>query len=298
MHDHRAHASGDANQRRLLFALGLAATYMVAEIIGGLYTGSLALLADAGHMLSDVVALSMTVAALRITQRPPTAARTYGFHRAEILAALIHGILLVCVSVGIGLEAWERIGQPHPVLGGSMLLVAAGGLAVNLAGLAILNAGRHDSLNLRGAWLHVLSDALGSIGAMAAGALIWAFGWTWADPLASLLIAGLIIWSSWSLVREATAVLMEGAPAHLDVQEIQASLLALTGVAAVHDLHVWTIASGRVSLTGHVVAVEDEGHVALLREVSQILHKRFGIGHATIQIEPPDFEDLGEVCLP
>jgi cobalt-zinc-cadmium efflux system protein len=298
MHDHHAHATGAANQRRLLWALALAASYMVAEFLGGLYTGSLALLADAGHMLSDVVALAMSVAALRITQRPRTAARTYGFYRAEILAALIHGILLVCVSVGIGLEAWERIGQPRPVLGGTMLLIAAGGLAVNLAGLAILNAGKHDNLNLRGAWLHVLSDALGSIGAIAAGTLIWAFGWTWADPLASLLIAGLIIWSSWSLVREATAVLMEGAPAHLNVQEIQGSLLALTGVETVHDLHVWTIASGRVSLTGHVVAKEGQGHVALLREISQMLHRRFEIGHATIQIEPPDFEDPGEVCLP
>jgi cobalt-zinc-cadmium efflux system protein len=298
MHDHGAHAGNSTtHQRRLLWALALAATYMVAEVVGGLLTGSLALLADAGHMLSDVVALAMSVVALRIAQRPPTPERTYGFYRAEILAALIHGVLLVCVSVGIFIEAWDRFGEPREILGGPMLLVAVGGLAVNLAGLAILEAGKDENLNVRGAWLHVMSDALGSAGAIAAGALIWLFGWTWADPVASLLIAVLIIHSSWALIREAIAVLMEGAPAHLDVGEIQSSLLAVDGVTAVHDLHVWTIASGRVSLTGHVVAGSGSAHADLLHEVCDLLHQRFSIGHATIQIEPPDFEDPGEVCL-
>jgi cobalt-zinc-cadmium efflux system protein len=285
------------NQRRLLIALALAASYMLAEIAGGLLTGSLALLADAGHMLSDVVALGMSVVALRIAQRPPTPDRTYGYYRAEILAALIHGVLLVCVSIGIFLEAWERIGAPHAVLGGPMVVVAAGGLVVNLIGLRILSKGRHQNLNVRGAWLHVMSDALGSVGAIGAGALIWAFGWTWADSVASVLIGLLIIHSSWALMREAVSVLMEGAPLHIDVQEIERALLAVHGVEAVHDLHVWTIASGMVSLTGHVVVKDGQRQSDLLHRVCDLLARRFHIEHATIQIEPLDFDEPGGVCF-
>jgi cobalt-zinc-cadmium efflux system protein len=299
MHDHHAHARtrAGANQRRLLIALTLAATYMLAEVVGGLLTGSLALLADAGHMLSDVVALAMSVAAIRIAQRPATPERTYGYYRTEILAALLHGVLLVCVSVGIFFEAYERIGRPTEVLGGPMLAVAAGGLAINLIGLTILNAGKRDSLNVRGAWLHVVSDALGSVGAITAGALIWAFGWTWADPVASIAIGLLIIHSSWALVREAVAVLMEGAPAHIDVEEIQRSLAELSGAQAVHDLHVWTIASGMVSLTGHVVAKDGHSQGDLLQEVCDLLYRRFQIAHATIQIEPAEFQEPGGGCF-
>ena len=300
MHDHGAdpRSRSGADQRRLVIALVLAATYMLAEIAGGWLTGSLALLADAGHMFSDVVALAMSVVALRIAQRPATPARTYGYYRTEILAALIHGVLLVCVSAGIIYEATERLAAPTAVLGGPMLAVAAGGLLVNLVGLKILSEGRHESLNVRGAWLHVLSDALGSVGAMVAGALIWGFGWTWADPAASLLIGGLIVYSSWSLIREAVSVLMEGAPAHIDVEEIQRSLLALTGVETVHDLHVWTIASGMVSLTGHVVIKEGQSPSELLRTVSDLVADRFQIEHATIQIEPMDFDEPEGECFP
>jgi cobalt-zinc-cadmium efflux system protein len=299
MHDHHAHARtrAGANQRRLMIALALAATYMLAEVLGGLLTGSLALLADAGHMLSDVVALAMSVVALWIAQRPATPERTYGFYRTEILAALLHGVLLGCVSIAIFLEAYERIGTPTEVLGAPMLAIAAGGLVVNLIGLAILNAGRHDNLNVRGAWLHVLSDALGSVGAISAGALIWAFGWTWADPLASVLIGLLIIHSSWALVREAVAVLMEGAPAHIDVEEIQRSLTELSAVQAVHDLHVWSIASGMVSLTGHVVAKDGHDHGDLLQAICDLLYQRFQIAHATVQVESTGFQEPGWVCL-
>ncbi len=300
MHDHgeTPRSRSGVNQRRLVIALALAATYMLAEIAGGWLTGSLALLADAGHMFSDVVALTMSVVALRIAQRPATPARTYGYYRTEILAALIHGVLLVCVSAGIIYEATERLAAPTAVLGGPMLAVAAGGLLVNLIGLKILSEGRHQSLNVRGAWLHVLSDALGSVGAMMAGALIWAFGWNWADPAASLLIGGLIVYSSWSLIREAVSVLMEGAPSHIDVEEIQRSLLALTGVETVHDLHVWTIASGMVSLTGHVVIQEGQSPSELLRTVSDLVADRFQIEHATIQIEPMDFDEPEGECFP
>ena len=300
MHDHgeNPRSRSGVDQRRLVIALVLAAAYMLAEIAGGWLTGSLALLADAGHMFSDVVALAMSVVALRIAQRPATPARTYGYYRTEILAALIHGVLLVCVSAGIIYEATERLAAPTAVLGGPMLAVAAGGLLVNLVGLKILSEGRHESLNVRGAWLHVLSDALGSVGAMVAGALIWGFGWTWADPAASLLIGGLIVYSSWSLIREAVSVLMEGAPAHIDVEEIQRSLLALTGVETVHDLHVWTIASGMVSLTGHVVIAEGQSPSELLRRVSDLVADRFQIAHATIQIEPMGFDEPEGECFP
>ena len=300
MHDHgeNPRSRSGVDQRRLVIALVLAATYMLAEIAGGLLTGSLALLADAGHMFSDVVALAMSLVALRIAQRPATPARTYGYYRTEILAALIHGVLLVCVSAGIIYEATERLAAPTAVLGGPMLAVAAGGLLVNLIGLKILSEGRHESLNVRGAWLHVLSDALGSVGAMIAGALIWGFGWAWADPAASLLIGGLIIYSSWSLIREAVSVLMEGAPAHIDVEEIQRSLLALAGVETVHDLHVWTIASGMISLTGHVVIQEGQSPSELLRTVSDLVADRFQIEHATIQIEPMGFDEPEGECFP
>lgn len=296
-HDHsHARPGAGADQRRVAIALSLSAAYMVAEIAGGLWTGSLALLADAGHMLSDVLALVLSLAAIRIAQRPPTPARTYGFYRTEILAALAHGVLLVWVAVYVVTEAIERFETPAEVLGGPMLAIATGGLAVNLVSLAVLHAGREHSLNVRGAWLHVLSDALGSVGAMTAGALVWGFGWYEADPAASLAIGCLIIYSSWALLREAVAVLMEGTPAHLDVVEIQDALGDLPGVVAIHDLHVWTITSGMESLTGHVVVKEGTDSGALLQEICDLLYERFGIDHTTVQIEPEDFREPGSVC--
>ena len=297
MHDHQRPSSAASNQARLGVALGLAAAYMIAEVIGGLWTGSLALLADAGHMLSDVVALSLSVLAIRLARRPATPQQTYGHHRTEILAALAHGLLLVGVAVYIVTEAAERIQSPQPILGGPMLVIASGGLAVNLVGLWVLSEGRHHNLNVRGAWLHVLSDALGSIGAIAAGALVWRFGWYWADPVASALIALLVVYSAWALLREAVAVLMEWAPGHVDVQQVEGCIAALPGVLAVHDLHVWTISNGMVALSGHVVAQNPTGHGKLLQEISDLLHRRFEISHATIQIEPEDFDEPGGVCF-
>lgn len=297
MHDHgNQRDASRANQRRLLIALALAASYMVAEVIGGIVSGSLALLADAGHMLSDVFALSMSVLAIQIAQRPPTPNRTYGYLRTEILAALGHGVLLVCVSLAIFAEAWERFGDPRPVAGGLMAVVAAGGLAVNLAGLAVLHAGKSGNLNVRGAWLHVLSDTLGSVGALMAAAAIWAFGWMWADAAASVAIGVLVIYSSWSLLRDALAVLMESAPAHMDVPQIHRSITEVPGVLAVHDLHVWTITSGMVALSGHVVAKDGEPHAPLLQTLCDRLHNEFGIEHSTIQVETTDFEEPGSVC--
>ncbi len=293
MNDSVASTRATRNQRRLLIALALAATYMVAEFIGGLLTGSLALLADAGHMLSDVFALAMSAAAIQIARLPPTPQRTYGYQRTEILAALGHGILLICISVYIFVEAYGRARAPVEIQGAPMLAIAIGGLLINIVGLLILRAGKDENLNVRGAWLHVMSDALGSVGAITAAVLIWAFGWTWADSLASVAIGLMVVYSSWSLLREALAVLMESAPAHIDVEEVRRAMGAHRAVLGVHDLHIWTVGSGMVSLSGHVVAQDGCENGSLLREMGDLLIERFAIAHATIQIEPENFQESG-----
>jgi cobalt-zinc-cadmium efflux system protein len=270
--------------------LALVAAYMVAEIIGGLMTNSLALLADAGHMFSDAAALALSLFAVWIAGRPATPQRSYGFYRTEILAALANGATLVAVAVLVFVEAYQRFYEPPPVRGGLMMAVALGGLAVNLASLWLLTSGRGESLNLRGAWLHVLSDALGSIGAIAAGLLIWGFGWSWADPVASVLIGLLIVYSSWRLLSESVAVLMEGAPRGIDVDAVRAALAAAPGVLAIHDLHVWTITSGMDSLSAHVIAQDGLPHAALLTELRTLLDRQFKIHHVTLQIEPASAE--------
>ncbi|MBW2267548.1 MAG: cation transporter [Deltaproteobacteria bacterium] len=291
------HGADQANEQRLRWALLLAVGYMAAEAIGGWWTGSLALLADAGHMLSDSLALTLSLLAFRLARRPSSTQQTYGHHRTEVLAALANGLLLVGVAVIVFREAIERLGAEREILGGPMLGIAVGGLAVNLVALWILHAGSRDNLNVRGAWLHVLSDALGSVGAIAAATLIWAFGWTWADPAASLLIAALIVHAAWALLREAVAVLMEWAPAHVDVCSVEDAIREVTGVSAVHDLHVWTISSGRVALSGHVLAERGGDGASLLQELADLLHDRFAIEHSTLQIETEDFEEPGGVCF-
>ena len=292
-HDHHHGRAGAASRRPLTIALVLAASYMVAEVVGGLWTGSLALLADAGHMLSDVAALSLSLFAIWVAQRPATPQRTYGYYRAEILAALAHGAALVAVAFYVAFEAVERLGAPTPVMGGPMLVIAVGGLAVNLAALAILAGSRGESMNVRGAWLHVMADAMGSAAAIAAGALVWAFGWLWADPAASLAIAGLVVWSAWKLLADATAVLLEGTPKHIDLDAVHDAIRGLPGVLAVHDLHVWTIASGMVALSCHVTAGDHRNDGKLLAEINSQLSGAFGIDHTTIQIEPEGFEEEG-----
>jgi cobalt-zinc-cadmium efflux system protein len=285
--------AGAQNKKRLAITLGLVTVYMVAEVVGGLLTNSLALLADAGHMLSDAGALALSLFAIRIAQKPPTPQHTYGYYRTEILAALANGATLVAISIYIFIEAFQRFGEPPHVQGALMMGIAVGGLAINLAGLWILNAGKGESLNVRGAWLHVLTDALGSVGAIAAGALIWAFGWAWADPAASVLIGVLVLYSSWALLKETVAVLMEGTPGHIDVDEVRETIRAVPGVCSVHDLHVWTITSGMVSLSAHVCVEEGQLGQPILRKIRATLHDRFGIDHMTIQLEHEGFEERG-----
>ncbi len=291
-----AHTRAPGSERRLALVLALVAAYMVAEVAGGLWTGSLALLADAGHMLADVAALALSLFAVWLARRPAHPGRTYGYLRAEILAALANGSALVAVAVGIAFEALDRLREPTAVAAVPMLVIALGGLAVNGVGLWLLREGREQSLNLRGAWLHLLSDALGSGAAIAAGVALLAFGWRAADPLASLAIAVLVVRSAWSLLREAAAVLMEGAPAHIDVDRVRDAIRAVPGVTSVHDLHVWTISSGLVALSCHVCADDSEPQARLLRAVQQRLRQDFAIAHSTVQVEPRDFEEPEEIC--
>jgi cobalt-zinc-cadmium efflux system protein len=258
---------------------------MVAEVVGGLLANSLALLADAGHMLADVVALALSLWAMRLARRPPSMDKTYGYVRMEILAALVNGAALLVISGMIGWEAWQRVREPVVVDGPLLAAVAAGGLIVNLIAASLLHAHAHDSLNVRGAYLHVLGDLLGSVGALVAGAIVWQTGWTAADALVSVLIAGLILVSAWQLVREATDVLLEAAPSHVDVERLLAELRGVPDLHDVHDLHVWTLTSGFVALSAHGVIEDplDQGRV--LDEVRERA-RRHGIEHVTFQLEP------------
>jgi len=279
------------SRKRLAVTLVLVVAYMVAEIVGGILTGSLALLADAGHMISDAGSLGLALFALWISSRPGNSTHTYGYLRTEILAALANGAILVAVSVLIFFEAYQRWLDPPEVQGGVMMIIATGGLAVNLIGLMILSGGRHESLNLQGAWLHVLADTLGSAQAIAAGAVIWLFGWNWADPVASFVIGGLVIVSSWKLLKESVMVLMESSPGHVDVDEVRRTVLGVKGVVEVHDLHIWTITSGMVSLSAHVGCDPDSDRDRMLLEIAEVLKDRFGINHITVQIEGGAFGD-------
>lgn len=279
-----------------MITLVLAAAYMVAEFIGGLLSHSLALLADAGHMLSDVGSLALSCFAVWLADRPAGRQRTFGYYRAEILAALINGATLVIVSVFILIEAWERFHNPPEIRGGLMMGIAVGGLIVNVLGLMILHGGRNDSLNMRGAWLHVLSDTLGSVAVIISGVLIAAYGWNWVDPLISVLISGLIVFSSWRLLADSVWVLMEGAPGNVEVPDVRLALADVTGVIDVHDLHVWTITSGLDSLSCHVVSDESRPHVDLLEALRSTVHEKFGIDHITIQIEPAGFAEREKPC--
>jgi cobalt-zinc-cadmium efflux system protein len=299
-HHHHGHGSAGArNRRRLAITLVLAAGYMVAEAVGGWWANSLALLADAGHMLSDVGALALSLFAIWIAQRPATPQRTYGYYRTEILAALANGATLIAISLFIFVEAWERIRDPQPVAGGLVMAIAVGGLLVNVAGLWMLHGGKDESLNVRGAWLHLLTDALGSVGAITGGLLVWAFGWYWADPAVSVAIGVLVIYSSWHLLRESVGVLLEGTPGHIDVEAVRAAMAEVDGVGEVHDLHVWTITSGMDAMSAHVVVGDGAGARPggeVLGDLHAMLHRRFGLHHMTIQVETPEFRATCEAC--
>jgi cobalt-zinc-cadmium efflux system protein len=287
-HDGHAHARATAATRSrpaLGVTLILTCAFVVVELVAGFWTGSLALLADAGHMLTDAGALALALFATWIASRPPTPAKTYGYYRAEILAALVNALVLLIVAGAILVEAWRRWETPAAVLAGPMAVVAAAGLAVNLACAWLLHHGAGASLNVRAAYLEVLSDALSSLATLVAAAVVLATGWTGADPLAGVLIALLIVPRTWSLLKQAVNVLLEGTPPHLELAEIEAAMCAVPGVRRVHDLHVWTLTSGREAMSAHVVVADVRESERLLETLHALLHARFGIDHTTMQLE-------------
>ena len=289
--DAHRHGRASDSRRRLSLVLVLTAVYMFAEVLGGWWAGSLALLADAGHMLTDVAALGLALMAVWFSSRPATSSKTFGYHRLEILAALVNGVALVVIALLIFYESYQRWALPPAVRANLVMLVATGGLVINLISAWILHGGHEIDLNIRGACLHVISDALGSIGAIVAGAIMSLYGWYTADPMFSALIAILIIWSSWRLIRDSANVLLEGTPAHISLAAVEHAILQTAGVDAVHDLHVWTITSGREALSAHVIHQYQVSQPELLRDLQTTLHDRFGVDHLTIQMETPDFED-------
>jgi cobalt-zinc-cadmium efflux system protein len=269
---------------RLAVVLGLTIIFMLIEVIGGWISGSLALLADAGHMLTDAGALALSLLSAWIALRPANESKTYGYQRWEILAALINGAALFGIAGWVVVEAVQRIQDPQPIRAGLFLIIAAGGLVVNLVSLGILHGIREGNLNARGAYLHVLGDALGSVAALTAAAVIAFTGWTLADPIVSIALAVLILVGAWRLVRESTDILLESVPGHVSLVEVQQRILAVPGVIAVHDLHVWAVTSKLVAMSGHAIAPNLATHPEVLDRIrSEMGH--LGIGHVTIQLE-------------
>ncbi|UCF32110.1 MAG: cation transporter [bacterium] len=259
---------------------------MVIEFAGGLLSGSLALISDSGHMLTDTGALALSLFALWLARRPADSKRTFGYYRIEILAALINGVFLWVMVLFIFREAYLRLLLPARIHVGGMMLIGALGLLVNLAGMAILHRSQKENLNVRAAFLHVLGDALGSLGVILAGLVILLTGWTKADPIAGILIGVLILYSSWGLIKEAVHILLEGSPAHIELEEVRTSILEVGGVRGVHDLHFWTLTPKVILLTAHVVTdFEDCDPDPLRRMIEEMLAEKYCIDHTTIQIE-------------
>ncbi len=286
-HEHHGHGPDDSKSRALAIALGITLAFLIVEVIGGLLTGSLALLADAGHMATDVAALALALFAGWLARRPATPERSFGYRRAEVLAALVNGATLVAISIFIFWEAFRRIGEPPEVDSGPMLAIAVAGLAANAASAWVLARGgghQHD-LNTRGAFLHVIGDMLGSVGAIAAALIMLATGWYLADPILSAGIGLLILWSSWQLLRESVDVLLEATPAHIDPVAVRRAMTTVPGVTGVHDLHIWTVTSGLVALSAHVECERDRGWNDLLVDLAARLRDQFGIVHVTLQPE-------------
>lgn len=296
-HSHRTRDDSYSARGSLKLALLITSTFLVAEFLGALYTNSLALLADAGHMLTDVAALSLSFFAVRFATKRATPTKTYGFHRVEILAALLNGVFLVLIALYIFYEAYERFLNPPLIRAGWMLAVAIIGLLANLTSAYLLFGKHHESLNVRGAFFHVLTDAVGSVGAIIASIAILTGGYMIADPMISVLVAVLILSSSWILIRDAVDILLEGTPAHIDILRLMEQLGHVEGVASVHDLHVWTLTSGILAMSCHVVAREDFGRTELLTRVNEVARDMFKIDHTTIQIEEPNVpQEIFDSC--
>lgn len=290
-----AHGAG-ANERNLKIALALTSTYLIAEVIGGLLTGSLALLSDAAHMLTDAMALALALVAIRIGRRPADRRRTFGYYRFEILAAAVNAAVLFLVAFYILYEAWRRFQEPPAIQSLGMLIVAAVGLVVNLISMRLLQGGAEGSLNVKGAYLEVWSDLLGSVAVIAAALLIRFTGWWQVDPLLAVLIGLWVLPRTWTLLSESVNILLEGVPEGLALEEIETALLAVPGVREVHDLHVWAITSGKNSLTAHVALADPGGGQRVLEATQAMLRDRFGLTHTTLQVEAARCGPGEQVC--
>ena len=289
-HHHHDHPHGhmhEIGKRRLTFVLTLTAVFMLVELVGGLLANSLALIADAAHMLTDVGALGLSLFVLWFSRRPARPEKTYGYLRLEILAALVNGVTLVIIALAIFWQAYQRLLRPEPVEGGLMLVVSIVGLLVNIIAARMLHSSAEHSLNLRGAYLHVLGDLIGSAGAIIAAVLILTTGLLIADPIISVLVGMMVLYSSWKLVRESVDVLLEAVPAHIDLSAVRKTIDEVPGVDQVHDLHVWTVTSGLVSMSAHAVVQNPDHNQRVLRDIHKALREKFGISHITVQLERP-----------
>ena len=287
-HDHApVHAANESNLKRVLVALVLTGAFMFVEVIGGILSGSLALLADAGHMLTDTMALALAAAAFHVSKRPPGGNLTYGYQRFQILAAFVNGLSLLVIVGWILIEAVQRFITPRDILGETMLVVAAAGLVVNIVSFAVLHSGDQENLNIRGAALHVAGDLLGSVAAIVAAIVIIYTGWTLIDPILSVAVAMLILRSAWSLVKRSAHVLLEGAPDWLNVPAMQERIVAsVPGVSGIHHVHVWGLTPQQLMLTMHVALGDDvTSQSAVVRDVKDFLQHEYGIGHSTIEVD-------------
>jgi len=295
-HPHHHGPQTTGTPRAMVLAFLLTSTIMVVELVGGVWANSLALIADAGHMVSDAAALGLGLFAMWIASRPHTGRRTFGFHRAEILAALANGTLLIAIAFSIAYHAFGRLREAPAIASGPVLVIAAVGLIVNLVALRILDTHRHGSLNVRGAFLHVVGDALGSVGVLVSGAVIHWTGWTRIDAIVGVFIAALIVVSGYRLVRETVSVLLESSPSGIDTDAVRRDLTEIEGVRDVHDLHVWMVTSGFVSLSAHAEVTSSDIADDVLRRATTLLRERYGIRHVTIQPETTQIHDELEHC--
>ncbi|WP_062204357.1 cation diffusion facilitator family transporter [Aureimonas sp. AU12] len=295
-HDHGAHAG----ETRLAIAAGLTGLFMLAEVAGGLISGSLALLADAGHMLVDFAGLALAWFAIRMARRPADTRRTFGYDRFQILVAYSNGLVLFGISAVILYEAYARLADPVPVLAGPMLAVAVGGLVVNVAAFFVLHGGDRQDLNMRGALLHVMGDLLGSVAAIAASLIILGTGWTPIDPILSVFVCLLILGNAYRLIRESGHILLEGAPADVDAGAIEARLAAIPGLASIHHVHVWMLTPKRRAATLHACVTDTADGPTVVRAVKAELRRSFAIEHATVEVEAPGAcaDETTNVCFP
>ena len=284
------------SQRLLALALGITAAFLLVELVGGILTNSLALLSDAGHMASDVGALVLSLSALWLASLPPTARRTYGFQRAEVLAALVNSLALILIAAYIFWEASQRFTDPPEVESGPMLVIAVFGLLANLASASLLFRQRSASLNVRAAFIHVLGDGLASVGVIVAGLIMLTTGALLADPVISVVIGVLILISSFQIAWESTQVLLEATPPGLSIADIQQAMLAVPGVQGIHDLHAWTVTSGFISLSVHVETTQSRDQHDILVDLRRLLSQRFSIDHVTIQLETAALHQELETC--